>query len=214
MRFASLALVLLVLASPAAAQSFVGLTACCPNEVVTIDAAAGDTTTVAEIGTANDLFIATVGSLVLDAAGERVFVVRSRRVVAVDLVSGGSTDLGPSPGFVQLAGYDATRDRLIGFTTERDTASTAEIDITNYLLGLDATTGDTTRIAQVGRYVLEGTEGSGDLFATVTGPASGPRPTSSTPQTRAAPCACARVSKVASGAGRGGERVTRARCGA
>ena len=94
MRLATLCLSFL-LASGAGAQTLVGLTNCCPNEVVTIDTASGDTTTVAAIGTASDGFIATVRSLVIDPVGGSAFLVRNGRVAEMDLATGTVAD-GPS----------------------------------------------------------------------------------------------------------------------
>lgn len=159
-----------LLAVPASAQSLVGLTSCCPNEVVTVDVATGDTARVAAIGTANDLFVATVGSTVLDLDGRRAFLVRDGRVTAIDLDTGAVTETGDSPDFVQLAGFDAARGRLLGLSTRREDRG-GDTFITNHVVGYDPATDDTTRIAEVGRYQIVAGQPSGDSFSTVTGPA-------------------------------------------
>lgn len=172
MRIVLLALLSLGTAAAAAAQSLVGLTRCCPNEVVTVDLAAGDTTVVAAIGTASDGFVATVGSLALDAEGRRAFLVRNGDVVRMDLDTGETTTVGSGAGITQLAGVDVGRDQLLAFTAERDPSVPAPgFVIDNYVVGVDLATGDTTRIARVGRYTSTGGPPGGDLFATVAGPA-------------------------------------------
>lgn len=171
MRFVPLFLLLLA-ASGAGAQSLVGLSTCCPNEVVTIDPASGDTTTVASIGTASDAFIATVGSLVLDLEGDRAFLVRNRRVAQMDLASGTVTEGPEVSDWVQLAGFDGARGLLYAFATTRDTLDTEQNQIfRNYLVAYDAATQDTTRLAQIGEYTFIDGQGAGDTFSTVTGPA-------------------------------------------
>lgn len=172
MRVAPLLLALLFVASGASAQRLVGLTSCCPNEVVTVDAVTGDTTTVAAIGTASDGFIATVGSLVLDASGGRAYLVRNGLVTWIDLATGAVTEGRTASDWIQLAGVDAARGRLYAFATERDTLDTAEDQIfRNYLVAYDLATEDTTRLEQVGEYTIIDGIPSGDTFSTVTGPA-------------------------------------------
>ncbi|MEM1055701.1 MAG: FlgD immunoglobulin-like domain containing protein [Bacteroidota bacterium] len=172
MRLASLLVLVTLVALPASAQNLVGLTNCCPNEVVTVSAE-GDTTTVAAIGTGADLFIATVGSLVIDSDGGRGFFVRNGRIVVVDLATGAVTEQADAGEFVQLAGFDSGRDRLYALATRRDTLATAsDIRFRNFLVAYDPVAQDTTHLVQVGEYtILDGLPQGGDTFATVSGPA-------------------------------------------
>ncbi|MEM6327064.1 MAG: T9SS type A sorting domain-containing protein [Bacteroidota bacterium] len=172
MRLAPLLAALLLFAAPVYAQSLVGLTSCCPNEVVTISAS-GDTTTVAAIGTPSDLFIATVGSVVLDAAGDRAFLVRNGRFTSIDLATGDVTEQASAGEIVQLGGFDASRGVLYALASRNNRDQNEDTyQIRNYLVAYDPLTQDTTHLAQVGEYRFGGgfPEG-GDTFSTVTGPA-------------------------------------------
>lgn len=171
MRLAALLLVTLLFASGASAQTLVGLTSCCPNEVVTITA--GDTTTVASIGGSGDAFIATVGSLVLDADGGRAFLVRNGQFAAIDLATGAVEEQAEAGTITQLAGFDAGRGLLYAFATARDTLQTRDdVLFQNYVVAYDPATRDTVRLAKVGEYlILNNVPQGGDTFATVTGPA-------------------------------------------
>lgn len=171
MRLVSL-LVLLLSAPLAHAQGLVGLTSCCPNEVVTVSAS-GDTTTVAAIGGSGDAFIATVGSVVIDADGGRAFLVRNGVFASVDLTTGAVSEGGDAGEIIQLAGFDTGRGVLYAFATRRDTLQTSrDVRLRNYAVAYDPLAQDTTHLAQVGEYlILDNVPQGGDLFSTVTGPA-------------------------------------------
>jgi|GEM_PF-5825011 len=169
MRVACLALALA--AAPVAAQSLPALTPCCPNTVATVDPITGDTTVVAEVGTQTDWFVGTVGSVAIDVVGQRAFLIRNFRLTTANLVTGEVVEGTSSFAFVQLAGYDVARDRLLAVATEVEAVGAATL-YTNYLAAYRPATQDTVRIARIGQALIPGGPGSpGDTFASVSGPA-------------------------------------------
>ena len=171
------ALLAVLLAVPAAAQPLPALTPCCPTMVATVDPVTGESAVIATVGEDTDFFIANVGSVVIDAAGQRGFLVRNDTLTTVDLVTGEITSGAPSFSFVQLAGYDTARDRLLALTSEvagvTDTSAVYAVHLAAYRLA----TQDTVRVARVGEFViLTSPDASppadvGDAFLSVSGPA-------------------------------------------
>ena len=161
--------------SPTLAQSdapLYGITSCCPNLVVEFDPATGGTTPVVEIGGAEDGFIATVGSGVLDPAARQVYLVRNDTLIAVDLDAGTVSDVGAPEAFAQFAGFDAARGLIYAFTVEAEADEMAnEVVYTNRLLALDPSDASAEEIAVVGEGVSNEAGYEGDLFSSVTGPA-------------------------------------------
>ena len=179
---------LLLWTGAAAAQPLYGLTPCCPNAAVAVDAETGRATPIAEVGGAADAFTATVGTVAVDPAGGRAVAVRNGRWVRVPM-DGGAVVEGPDARWVlQLAGVDGERGALVALSSERDTVSASPLDvvITNRVVAVDLATFDTTRVAVVGRARVaqgggpdgSGDEGgggpatvTGDVFGSVAGPA-------------------------------------------
>ena len=171
----SLLVLALALAAPAYAQDgspLYGITSCCPNEVVTFDVDTGETTTVAEIGTSEDVFNALVGSGVYDTANDRVLLVRNGTYIAADVSTGAVTEFFDAGPFTQFAGFDDARGLLYAFTVETEVnESDTTVVYTNRLLAVDPDTEAVTEVAVVGGGVDNGEEYEGDTFGSVTGPA-------------------------------------------
>ena len=179
-----LAVVLLLGATVTTAQPLYGLTSCCPNTAVVVDAQTGLTTPVAEVGGADDLFTASIGTAAVDAASRRAVALRNGRLIRVG-IDGGEVEEGPAaPWYTQAAGVDGDRGVLYAFATERDTVSFSPLDVrvTNRIVRVEISTFDTTHVAVAGRARIvemvdadgrgQGTvEVEGDTFSPVAGPA-------------------------------------------
>lgn len=176
LRYSPLFLLLVAIAASAQPTTpLYGVTSCCPNTVVSFDPATGETTPLVEIGDADDAFIATVGSGVLDPATRQLYLVRNGLLVAADLDAGTVTEIGSAEAFSQFAGFDAERGRIYAFTTETEVTDpeTGTGTLTNRLIAIDPADASAEEIAIVGEGVFDGSGYEGDFFATVSGPAIG-----------------------------------------
>ena len=179
-----LATVLLLGTTAVTAQTLYGLTSCCPNTAVVVDAQTGLATPIAEVGGADDAFTATIGTAAVDVAGRRAVALRTGRLIRV-AIDGGGVEEGPAaPWYTQAAGVDGDRGALYAFATERDTVSATPLDVrvTNRVVRVEIATFDTTHVAVAGRARIvervdadgrgQGTvEVEGDTFSPVAGPA-------------------------------------------
>lgn len=124
--------------STAQDRSLLGLTSCCPNEVVRFDPASGDTETIVQVGTEGDRFVATVGSGIVGDG--RIFLVRNDSLLSADLKSG-VVNQGPPIGRIhELIAFDDGRKRILAFTG----------CCPNEIVELDPSTGDQDVIVEVG----------------------------------------------------------------
>lgn len=125
-------------ASTAQDRSLLGLTSCCPNEVVRFDPASGDTESIVQVGNEGDRFVATVGSGIV--GGGRIFLVRNDSLLYADLESG-IVKQGPPIGRIhELIAFDDGRKRILAFTG----------CCPNEIVELDPSTGEQDVIVEVG----------------------------------------------------------------
>ncbi len=108
----------------------------------------------------------------IDAAGQRGFLVRNGRVATADLTTGEVTEDSTDVPFVQLAGYDAVRGHLLALTSEITGGTDSTTVYESFLTAYRPATQDTVRIARVLRYVIPvDSTGTQDGLLSVSGPA-------------------------------------------
>ena len=147
--------------------SKVGLTKCCPNNLVQYNTATEEIEIIAEVGTAElvvndimeifdefgnvvgydttwvlvgDFFNAVVGGGVIDGQGESIYLLRNERIVNISLSNGLLVEQAPAEDVREIVGLEQETGRLFGKTA----------CCPNEIVAIDPFTGARSVIAEVG----------------------------------------------------------------